>query len=152
VKSHWYAKVFGWAQFGLVTIGQFSQGGIPRNWREWTTLIEAKLKAFRDRGSMGEVLGSLFRHQDAFVGLSDYATPPYLKPRRRLMTRALFVNSMLHDYRVWSELTGKKIETIRTPWAGNPFGYFIDGTLAVPATFRHHYMAEKAVALMGGPN
>ncbi len=72
---------------------------------EWTTLIEAKLKAFRDRGSMGEVLGSLFRHQDAFVGLSDYATPPYLKPRRRLMTRALFVNSMLHDYRVWSELT-----------------------------------------------
>ncbi|MFZ0761875.1 MAG: putative sugar O-methyltransferase, partial [Candidatus Sulfotelmatobacter sp.] len=30
------------------------------------------------------------------------------------------------------------------------FGYFIDGTLAVPATFRHHYMAEKAVALMGG--
>ncbi|MHB8218057.1 MAG: putative sugar O-methyltransferase [Candidatus Sulfotelmatobacter sp.] len=117
---------------------------------EWTTLIEAKLKAFRDRGSMGEVLGSLFRHQDAFVGLSDYATPPYLKPRRHLMTRTLFVNSMLHDYRVWTELTGKKIETIRTPWAGNPFGYFIDGTLAVPATFRHHYMAEKAVALMGG--
>src|SRR5260370_19451335 len=66
------------------------------------------------------------------------------------MTRALFVTSTLHDYPVWSELTGKKIETIRTPWAGNPFGYFIDGTLAVPATFRHHYMAEKAVALMGG--
>jgi len=39
VKSHWYAKIFGWAQFGLMTIGQFSQGGIPRNWREWTTLI-----------------------------------------------------------------------------------------------------------------
>jgi hypothetical protein len=26
----------------------------------------------------------------------------------------------------------------------------IDGTLAVPATFRHHYIAEKAVALMDG--
>jgi len=117
---------------------------------EWTTLIEAKLKAFRDRGAMGEVLGSFFRHEDAFVGLSDYATPPYLKPRRHLMTRVLFVNSMLHDYRVWTELTGKKIESIRAPWAGNPFGYFIDGALAVPATFRHHYMAEKAVALMGG--
>jgi putative sugar O-methyltransferase len=117
---------------------------------EWTTLIEAKLKAFRDRGSMGEVLGSFFRNEDAFIGLSDYATPPYLKPRRNLMTRVLFVNSMLHDYRAWCELTGKKIEAIRAPWAGNPFGYFIDGTLAVPASFRHHYTAEKAVSLMNG--
>ena len=115
---------------------------------EWTTLIEAKLRAFRDQGSMGEVLGSFFRHEDAFIGLSDYATPPYLKSRRNLMIRTLFVNSMLHDYRVWTDLTGKKIEAVRTPWAGNPFGYFIDGTLAVPATFRHHYIAEKAVALM----
>jgi putative sugar O-methyltransferase len=117
---------------------------------EWTSLIEVKLKAFRDRGSMDDVLGSFFRREDVFWGLSDYATPPYLKPHRRLMTRVLFVNSMLHDYRVWTELTGKKIESIRVPWAGNPFGYFIDGTLAVPATFRHHYMAEKAVTLMGG--
>jgi putative sugar O-methyltransferase len=117
---------------------------------EWTILIEAKLRAFRERGSMGEVLGSFFRNEDAFFGLSDYATLRYLKPHRNLMIRTLFVNSMLHDYRVWTELTGKKIESIRTPWAGNPFGYFIDGTLAVPATFRHHYVAEKAVALMGG--
>ncbi len=117
---------------------------------EWTTLIEAKLRAFRDRGTMSDVLESFFRHEDAFFGLSDYATPPYLRPRRHWMTRVLFVNSMLHDYRVWTELTGKKIEAVRSPWAGNPFGYFIDGTLAVPATFRHHYMAEKAVALMGG--
>jgi putative sugar O-methyltransferase len=117
---------------------------------EWTTLIEAKLKAFRDRGTMGEVLGSFFRNEDAFVGLCDYATPPYLKSRRKLMTRVLFVNSMLYDYRVWSELTGKKIEAIRTPCAGNPFGYVIDGTLAVPANFRHHYVAEKAVSLIGG--
>ncbi|MGD0759966.1 MAG: putative sugar O-methyltransferase [Candidatus Sulfotelmatobacter sp.] len=116
---------------------------------EWTALIEAKLRAFRERGSMGEVLGSFFRNEDAFFGLSDYATLPYLKPHRNVMIRTLFVNSMLHDYRVWCELTGKKIETIRTPWAGNPFGYFIDGTLAVPATFRHHYVAEKAVAMMG---
>jgi putative sugar O-methyltransferase len=117
---------------------------------EWTTLIEAKLRAFRERGSMGEVLGSFFRNEDAFFGLSDYATLPYLKPHRNVMIRTLFVNSMLHDYRVWSELTGKKIESIRTPWVGNPFGYFIDGTLSVPATFRHHYVAEKAVAMMGG--
>jgi putative sugar O-methyltransferase len=117
---------------------------------EWTTLIEAKLRAFRERGSMGEVLGSFFRNEDAFLGLSDYATLTYLKPHRNLMIRTLFVNAMLHDYRVWCELTGKKIESVRTPWAGNPFGYFIDGTLAVPATFRHHYVAEKAVAMMGG--
>jgi len=117
---------------------------------EWITLIEAKLRAFRDRGSMAEVLGSFFRNEDAFFGLSDYATPPYLKPRRHLMTRVLFVNSMLYDYRAWTELTGNKIEAIRAPWVGNPFGYFIDGTLAVPATFRHHYMAGKAVSLMGG--
>jgi hypothetical protein len=36
------------------------------------------------------------------------------------------------------------------PWPGNPFGYYIDGSLAVPANFRHHYMVEKAAALMGG--
>ena len=117
---------------------------------EWITLIEAKLKAFHDRGTMGEVLGSFFRNEDAFGGLSDYATLPYLRTRRNLMARALFVNSMLHDYRVWTDLTGMKIEAIRTPWAGNPFGYFIDGTLAIPANFRHHYIAAKAVALMGG--
>lgn len=117
---------------------------------EWTTLIEAKLKAFRDRGSMGEVLGSFFRDEEAFVGLCDYATPPYLRSNRNLMTRVLFVNSMLHDYRTWTELTGKNLEAIRVPWAGNPFGYFIDGTLAVPANFRHHYTAEKAAALLGG--
>jgi putative sugar O-methyltransferase len=117
---------------------------------EWALPIEARLKAFRDRGSMGEVMGSFFRHQEAFSGLTDYATPSYLKSRRNLMRRVLFVNSMLHDYRVWIDLTGEKIEAIRAPWAGNPFGYFIDGTLAVPATFRHHYIAEKAVALMGG--
>jgi len=117
---------------------------------EWVTLIEAKLKAFRDKGAIGNVLESFFRNENAFFGLSDYATTLYLKPRRNLMTRVLFVNSMLHDYRVWSELTGKKIEAIRAPWVGNPFGYFIDGTLAVPATFRHHYTAEKAVALMDG--
>lgn len=117
---------------------------------EWTTLIETKLKAFRDRGSMAEVLESFFRHEDAFFGLYDYATPAYLRTHRHLMTRMVFVNSMLHDYRVWTQLTGKNIESIRAPWVGNPFGYFIDGTLAVPATFRHHYMAEKAVALMGG--
>ncbi len=118
---------------------------------QWTTLIESKLKAFRDRGSMGEVLASFFRDEEAFAGLCDYATPPDLRSSvRNLMTRTLFVNSMLCDYRVWTELTGKSIEAIRVPWAGNPFGYFIDGTLAVPANFRHHYTAEKAVALIGG--
>jgi putative sugar O-methyltransferase len=117
---------------------------------EWTTVIEAKVRAFRDRGSLGDVMESFFRREDAFSGLTDYATALYLKSRRNLMPRVLFVNSMLHDYRVWAELTGKKIEAIRTPWAGNPFGYFIDGTLAVPANFRHHYIAEKAVSLMGG--
>jgi putative sugar O-methyltransferase len=117
---------------------------------EWVTLIAARLKAFRDRGSMSEVLGSFFRNEDAFVGLSDYATLPYLRSRRNLMTRLLFVNSMLYDYRVWTALTGRNVEAIRAPWVGNPFGYFIDGTLAVPANFRHHYVAEKAVALMGG--
>jgi putative sugar O-methyltransferase len=66
------------------------------------------------------------------------------------MTRVIFVNSMLHDYRVWAELTGEKIEAVRVPWAGNPFGYFINGTLAVPASFRHHYIAEKAKVLMDG--
>jgi hypothetical protein len=59
---------------------------------EWTTLIEAKLRAFRDRGSMGEVLGSFFRDEDAFVGLCDYATPPYLKSGSHFLTRVQFVN------------------------------------------------------------
>jgi len=117
---------------------------------EWAVLIESKVKAFRERGSISEILGSFFRHNDAFVGLSDYATPPDLKPRGNLMNRVLFVNAMLHDYQAWTDLTAKKIEAIQVPWAGNPFGYFIDGTLAVPATFRHHYMAEKALALMRG--
>jgi hypothetical protein len=57
---------------------------------------------------------------------------------------------MLYDYRVWTELTGKNIDAIRVPWAGNPFGYFIDGTLAVPGNFRHQYTAAKAAALIGG--
>jgi hypothetical protein len=64
---------------------------------EWTTLIEAKLKAFRDRGSMGEVLESFFCHGHPVSGLTDYATPPYLKRRGNVMIRVLFVNSMLHD-------------------------------------------------------
>jgi len=117
---------------------------------EWTSLIESKLKAFRAKGSMGEVLGSFFRDEEAFVGLCDYATPPYLRSPRNLMTRILFVNSMLYDYRVWTELTGKAIEAIRVPFVGNPFGYFINGVLAVPANFRHHYAADKAAALIGG--
>ena len=117
---------------------------------EWISLIEAKLNAFRNREAMAGVLESFFRDEDAFVGLCDFATPPHLKPRRKLMTRVLFVNSMLHDYRVWTELTGRQIEDIRVPWAGNPFGYSIDDTLVVPANFRHHYAAEKSVALMGG--
>ncbi len=116
---------------------------------EWVSLIEAKLNAFRNREAMAKVLESFFRDEDAFIGLCDYATPPHLE-RRNLMTRVLFVNSMLHDYRVWTDLTGKKIEDIRAPWAGNPFGYSIEGTLVVPANFRHHYAAEKAVSLMGG--
>ena len=116
---------------------------------EWASLAEAKVRAFCDRGSMGEILGSFFRHEDAFAGLTDYGTLSSLKSRRDLKTRVFFVNSILHDYRVWIELTGEKVEAIRAPWAGNPFGYFIDGTLEVPATFRHHYMAAKAVALMG---
>lgn len=117
---------------------------------EWAIPIEARVKAFRDRGSIGELLGSFFRHQDAFSGLADYATPPDLKPRRNVMARVLFANSMLHDYHAWKELTGKEIEAIRAPWAGNPYGYLIEGTLAVPANFRHHYMAQKAATLMGG--
>lgn len=118
---------------------------------EWATLIESKLTAFRNRGSMGQVLESFFRNEEAFGGLYEYASPLYLRPSaRNLMTRVLFVNSMLHDYRVWTELTGKTIDSIRVPWAGNPFGYFIDGTLAVHANFRHHYAAEKAVTLIGG--
>jgi hypothetical protein len=116
---------------------------------EWTSLVQSKLRAFRDRGSMGEVLGSFFRDENAFAGLCDYATPAYLRPQN-LMTRILFVNSMLYDYRVWRDLTGKTVDAIRVPFAGNPFGYFIDGTLAVPANFRHHYTAEKAVMLTGG--
>ena len=117
---------------------------------EWITLIEGRLKAFQNRGSLGDVLSSFFRNEDTFSGLADYATLPYLKSRGSVMTRMIFVNSMLHDYRVWSDLTGKKIEQIRTPCAGNPFGYFIEGTLAIPGNFRHHYTAEKAVMLMGG--
>jgi|HubBroStandDraft_5_1064220.scaffolds.fasta_scaffold09506_5 hypothetical protein len=117
---------------------------------EWTKPIEAKFNVLSDGAAIGDVLQSFFRHEDVFFGLTDYSTPPYLRSRRRLMTRVLFVNSMLHDYRVWSELTGEKIKTVGLPLAGNPFGYFIEDTLAIPATFRHHYMAEKAVGLMGG--
>ncbi len=130
---------------------QQSAGGEYQPNGQWTALIESKLSAFRDRGSMGEVLASFFRDEEAFAGLCDYATPPDLRvSAHNLMTRTLFVNSMLHDYRVWTELTGKTVEAIRVPWAGNPFGYFIEGTLAVPANFRHHYTAEKAVALIDG--
>jgi hypothetical protein len=115
---------------------------------QWTALIEMKLKAFK-ADKMSQVLGGFFRDEDVFFGLCDYATPPHLKSQH-LMTRILFVNSMLYDYRRWSDLTGKDVSAIRTPWVGNPFGYFIEGTLAVPGSFRHHYMANKAVALMNG--
>lgn len=33
------AKIAGWAQFGLVTLGQVSQQGAPHGWAQWVTLI-----------------------------------------------------------------------------------------------------------------
>jgi hypothetical protein len=57
---------------------------------------------------------------------------------------------MLHDYQVLGRIDRKENRSHSRPWAGNPLGYVIDGTLAVPGTFRHHYIGEKAVALMDG--
>jgi hypothetical protein len=49
-----------------------------------------------------------------------------------------------------AELAGYKIEAIRAPSADNPFGYFIEGTLAVPATFATSMSPRRRVVLMGG--
>lgn len=37
--KHLLAKVFGWAQFAIVSGAQLTQGGMPKNWREWVQLI-----------------------------------------------------------------------------------------------------------------
>ena len=112
---------------------------------EWAPVIEEKVKAFESR-EFSEVLETFFRN-DVFEGLCDYAAPAQLNGA---MSRALFVNHMLHDYRVWRELTGQNVKVLQAPWAGNPFGYFVDDTLTIPGSFRHHYMAGKAVSLIGG--
>jgi len=112
---------------------------------QWSMIIERKLRTF-DPDSLSVVLSNFFRN-DAFEGLADYATIQDLGSR---MNRIHFINNMLHDYRTWCELVAKDVAALQTPWVGNPFGYFIDGTLAVPGCFRHHYMAEKAVSLLRG--
>jgi hypothetical protein len=124
---------------------QPSAGTVYQANGEWAPVIEKKVKTFESR-EFSEVLETFFRNE-TFVGLCDYAAPAELNGP---MSRVLFVNHMLHDYRVWLELTGKNVEVLQTPWAGNPFGYFIGDTLAIPASFRHHYMAEKIVSLIGG--
>lgn len=112
---------------------------------EWAPVIRQKVKTFESQ-DFPEVLETFFRNA-VFEGLCDYAAPAQLNGR---MSRVLFVNHMLHDYRVWRELTGQNVEVLQAPWAGNPFGYFVDDTLTIPGSFRHHYMAGKAVALAGG--
>jgi hypothetical protein len=117
---------------------------------EWAALIETKSKLFQDRDSTARVLQSFFRNEHAFFGLNDYALASRLKPRRKWLTRILFVNAMLRDYRVWSQLTDEQLAVIDAPSVGNPFGYCIDGILVTPAVFRHHSMARKAVGLANG--
>jgi hypothetical protein len=112
---------------------------------EWGPLIDKKLRTF-EAHELSEVLESFFRNE-AFGGLCDYQSPSELKGS---MNRVLFVNHMLYDYRIWQDLMGEDAKALRTPWAGNPFGYFIDETLTIPGSFRHHYMAAKAVSLTGG--
>lgn len=37
--KHLLGKIFGWAQFVIVSGAQITLGGVPKNWREWVTLI-----------------------------------------------------------------------------------------------------------------
>ncbi len=110
---------------------------------EWAPLIQAKLQALSSH-EFSELLGDFFRNE-SFGGLSDYATSRNLTGT---WARINFVNHMVHDYRVWLELTGEAIRALQTPTIGNPFGYVIDEVLTTPGCFRRHYMASKATALV----
>ncbi len=40
MKNSTWSKVFGWFQFGIVTLGTFlGSGQTPHGWRDWVTLI-----------------------------------------------------------------------------------------------------------------
>jgi len=42
--SHWLAKIVGWGQFGIVTIGQLAQAQ-PHGWAQWLTVVASGLAA-----------------------------------------------------------------------------------------------------------
>jgi len=45
MKSHWYAKVFGWGLLGLQVAAQATQGGLPHGFAGWTQLAGSLLAA-----------------------------------------------------------------------------------------------------------
>jgi putative sugar O-methyltransferase len=125
--------------------GKRDQQGAGKEYQangEWASRIQRKMATLSAQ-DLSQILDNFFRNE-MFGGLADYATPASLRQR---LARISFVNHMLHDYRVWSQLTGKSVEAVRTPVVGNPFGYEINGILATPGCFRRHYMAQKAVSL-----
>lgn len=52
MKSFW-AKFFGWAQFGLVTAGQLFSSGVPHGWHEWIALAASGAMAVATHHAAG---------------------------------------------------------------------------------------------------
>lgn len=113
---------------------------------QWRSLIADTTETINQ--NLVSSLENFFREEKASSGICEYANWHLLSQKTHVMSRIIFVNAMLHDYETWKRITRNTANAIETPALGNAWGYPIDGVLAAPASFRHHYTAEKAIHLM----
>lgn len=111
---------------------------------EWYPLIEQKLALLVQDGSV--LMNSVENFFRSGLG-HDFIDGTY-GTLRHTKTRLQFINAVLHDFRVWRNLTDEPLDVLDIPPAGNPFGLVIDDHLIIPTSFRHHYMARKAANLI----
>ncbi len=95
-----------------------------------------------DIDRLAHLLGDFFRN----TGVSGLWTHGYYEKiksgsKRR---RVKYVGDLLEDHRIASDLLGEfDVSRLEIPEVGNPWGYTMKDTLAIPTSFRHFYYCRR---------
>lgn len=110
---------------------------------EWGERIKTRraeyLDALNDNDTvkLSNLLRNFFRNSGV-DGIHDYYSE--LANASTMRTKQFILN-ILQSYELWKDYVGGDIKIVSAPPIGNPWGYYIEGNLIMPYSFKHHRFA-----------
>lgn len=117
---------------------------------EWEVFIKQRKNIFnlwqqKDVNASCILLKNFWRNELGPI-VKQYATFDKLISNNGI--RESFIDSMAHDYMIWSNLFNADPEELTIPCVGNPWGYLIDQVLIAPKALRYHALKTQIINML----